>query len=175
MRARRRTWESGHTTRDRQWNQTRARSADNHQRNTNNIALPSRQVKSWSSNDVFNIDTPANGSIRLNSTMIGLLGFILCLVPYSSSDSKSSSNWLILVFHLCPFTPKSSNCSIMALTFIAFVFWADFWWWFLVRFTLFLRWMLNLWLDGTSRGLCRDLSIVRVFFSDWKLSVRKIL
>ena len=70
MRTHRRTGESGHTTRYSQWNHTRARSAyktvDNQQRTTNHIALTSRQVSSLISNDVFNIDAPANGAIRLN-------------------------------------------------------------------------------------------------------------
>ena len=70
MRARRRTGESGHTTCYRQWNHTRARSTekkDKEQRNANHIALPSRQVSSLISNDVFNINATAYGAIRLNS------------------------------------------------------------------------------------------------------------
>ena len=63
-------WDSGHTTRYHQWNHTRARSADTQQRTTNHIALPSRQVSSSISNDVFNIDAPANGTIHLNTGMI---------------------------------------------------------------------------------------------------------
>ena len=66
MRACRRTWESGHTTRYHQWNHTRAQSADKNQRTTNHIALPSRQVGSLISNNVFNVDAPVNGAIRLN-------------------------------------------------------------------------------------------------------------
>ena len=34
---------------------------------TNHIALPSRQVSPLISNGVFNINAPANGTIRLNS------------------------------------------------------------------------------------------------------------
>ena len=66
MRVRRRMWESGHTTRYRQFNHTRARSAHKLQRTTNHIALPNIQVNSLISNDVFNIDAPANGAIYLN-------------------------------------------------------------------------------------------------------------
>ena len=66
MHGRRRTWESGHKNRYRQWNHMRAWSADKQQRTTNHIALPSIQVRSLVSNDVFNIDAPANGTIRLN-------------------------------------------------------------------------------------------------------------
>ena len=67
MRACRRMWESGKATRYLQCNHARAWSVDNQQRTTNNIALPSRQVISLISNDVFNINTPANVAIRLNS------------------------------------------------------------------------------------------------------------
>ena len=66
MRVRMRTWESGHTTRYHQWNHTRALSADKQHRTTNHIALPSRKVSSLISNEVFNIDAPANGTIRFN-------------------------------------------------------------------------------------------------------------
>ena len=41
---------------------------DKKQRTTNHIALPSIQVSSLISNDVFNIDAPANGAIRLNTS-----------------------------------------------------------------------------------------------------------
>ena len=43
-----------------------ARSADNQQRTTNHIVLPSIKISSIISNDVFNIDAPGNGVIRLN-------------------------------------------------------------------------------------------------------------
>ena len=67
MRALRRTWEHGHTTCYHQWNHTRAQRVDNQKRTTNHIALPSMQVSSLISNDVFNIEAPANGAISLNS------------------------------------------------------------------------------------------------------------
>ena len=44
----------------------RGQTTDKQQRTTNHIALPSRQVSSLISNDVFNINAPANGAIRLN-------------------------------------------------------------------------------------------------------------
>ena len=44
----------------------RGKTTDKQQRTTNHIALPSRQVSSLISNDVFNINAPANGAIRLN-------------------------------------------------------------------------------------------------------------
>ena len=87
MRARRRTWEGGQTTRYRQWNHTCTRSADSQQRTTNNIALPSRQVSSLISNYVFNTDAPANGDIRLNSRFL-----IKKSGPFSYK--KSTSTWL---------------------------------------------------------------------------------
>ena len=61
-------WESGHTTCYLQWNHTRTWSADKQQITTNHIALPSRQVSSLISNNVFNIDAPTNGAIHLNSS-----------------------------------------------------------------------------------------------------------
>ena len=45
----------------------RGQTTDKQQRTTNHIALLSRQVSSLISNDVFNIDAPANGAIRLNN------------------------------------------------------------------------------------------------------------
>ena len=47
--------------------------SDNQQRTTNHIALPSRQVSSLISNDIFNIDDPANGAISLNTTKENIL------------------------------------------------------------------------------------------------------
>ena len=44
----------------------RGKTTDKQQRTTNHIALPSRQVSSLISNDVFNIYAPANGAIRLD-------------------------------------------------------------------------------------------------------------
>ena len=43
----------------------RGKIIDKQQRTTNHIALPRRQVSSLISNDVFNIDAPANGAIRI--------------------------------------------------------------------------------------------------------------
>ena len=80
MRTRRRTWESEHTTRYRQWNHTRARSADKQQRTTNHITLPSRQVSSLISNDVFNIDAPVNGAIRLNKVKENIIHFYISII-----------------------------------------------------------------------------------------------
>ena len=40
--------------------------SENQQRTTNYIELPSRKVSSLISNDVFNIETPVNGAIRIN-------------------------------------------------------------------------------------------------------------
>ena len=74
MRLRRRTWESGHTTHYRQWNHMRARSMDKKQRTTNHNALPILQVSSLISNDVFNIDAPDNGAIRLGEDNQGKHG-----------------------------------------------------------------------------------------------------
>ena len=45
----------------------RGKTSDKQQRTTNHIALPSRQVSSLTSNNVFNIDAPTNGAIRLNT------------------------------------------------------------------------------------------------------------
>ena len=45
----------------------RGQTTDNQHITTNHISLPSRQVSSLISNDVFNIDATANGAIRLNS------------------------------------------------------------------------------------------------------------
>ena len=56
MRVRRRTWERRHTTCYRQWNHTRALSADKQQITINHIALPSLQVSSLISNNVLNTD-----------------------------------------------------------------------------------------------------------------------
>ena len=39
---------------------------DKQQTTTNHIALPSREVSLLISNDVFNINDPVNGDIRLN-------------------------------------------------------------------------------------------------------------
>ena len=47
----------------------RGQTTDNQHRTTNHIALPSRQVSALISNDVFNIDAPANGAVRLNSKL----------------------------------------------------------------------------------------------------------
>ena len=44
----------------------RGQTSDNQQRTTNHNTLLSRQVSLLISNDVFNIDAPANGAIRLN-------------------------------------------------------------------------------------------------------------
>ena len=54
----------------------RGKTSDKQQRTTNHITLPSRQVSSLISNDVFNIDAPANGAIRLNTNH--------CLALYKS-------------------------------------------------------------------------------------------
>ena len=45
----------------------RGQTTDKQQRTNNHIVLPSRQVSSLISNDVFNINASANGDIRLNS------------------------------------------------------------------------------------------------------------
>ena len=45
----------------------RGQTSDNQHRTTSHIALPSRQVSSLISNDVFNINAPANVAICLNN------------------------------------------------------------------------------------------------------------
>ena len=45
----------------------RRQTADKQQITTNHITLPSRQENTLISNDDFNIKSPANGAIRLNS------------------------------------------------------------------------------------------------------------
>ena len=47
----------------------RGQTTDKQQRTTNHIALLSRQVSSLISNDVFNINAPDNGAIRLNKKL----------------------------------------------------------------------------------------------------------
>ena len=51
----------------------RGQTADTQQRTTNHIALPSRKVSSLIRSDVFNIDAPAIGGIRLNIFLYRLL------------------------------------------------------------------------------------------------------
>ena len=70
MRAHRRTGERKHNPllpMESNARTERGQKIDNQQRTTNHIALPIRQVSSLISNDVFNIDAPANGDVRLNS------------------------------------------------------------------------------------------------------------
>ena len=55
----------------------RGQTTDRQQSTTNHIALPSRQVSSLISNDVCNIDAPANGAIRLNINSYALFMPIL--------------------------------------------------------------------------------------------------
>ena len=45
----------------------RGQTTDKHQRTTNHIKLPSRQVSSLIGDGFFNIDAPINGAIRLNN------------------------------------------------------------------------------------------------------------
>ena len=54
----------------------RGQTTDKQQRTTNHIALPSRQVSSLISNDVFNINAPANGAIRLNRVFYNMRSWI---------------------------------------------------------------------------------------------------
>ena len=70
----------------------------------------------------------------------------------------------MLVLRPRPFLPKSSNFSMMALTFVASVFRADFWGGFLGHFSLTWHWILALRLDLLLRRLCGYLAILMVFF-----------
>ena len=71
---------------------------------------------------------------------------------------------LIDIFSLrCPFLFECSNCSKMAITFLASIFWDDCCWIFLGLFTLTWLWMLVFWLDLPSRVLGGDLVMVKVF------------
>ena len=57
------------------------------------------------------------------SNMIEVLGFVLCLVPSSLSDSKIGSEWLMLVLRLCPFASEFFNCYMMEFIFLHLLGW----------------------------------------------------
>ena len=52
------------------------KTSDNQQRTTNHTTLPSRQLSSLNSDDVFNINAPANGAIRLNRVFYNMRSWI---------------------------------------------------------------------------------------------------
>ena len=109
------------------------------------------------------------------STMIGLLGFVLFLVPSSLSDSYSGEMWLMLFFIHYLFPSNFSNCSMMALNFAPSVFRDDCCWSILGRLTLTWLWVLVLWLDWLSRHLGRYLAMLVVFLSNLRWFVRKFV
>ena len=98
------------------------------------------------------------------STRMGVLIFLLCWVPFSASDLCIGAKWMILVSLRCQFPSDLSNCSMMALTFVASVFRDYCFWSFLGLLTLTQQWMLDLQLDWLSRRLGGDLVMVKVFF-----------
>ena len=71
----------------------RGQTTDKQQRTTNHIALPSRQVRSLISNDVFNIDAPANGAICLNSAYKCCDISLVCLLRLYNIKVSFLENW----------------------------------------------------------------------------------
>ena len=103
-------------------------------------------------------------SSSLSTMTVVFVGFVLVVVPSSSNDSNIGAKWLMLVLHPCLFPSKSSNCSMVALTSVASIFQDDCWGGFLGHLSLTRRWILDLWLDLSSRRLGGDLAMVVVSF-----------
>ena len=77
---------------------------------------------------------------------------------------KEWCKFIDVVLRPCPFPSNLSNCSMMALTFIDYIFRDDLCWSLLGRFTLLWQWMLVIRLDWLFMILGGDLDVLMVFF-----------